>query len=95
MTPNEHEHVARALCRASVTQDDRAPLCRFCGDRQRPDGTVDMGECAMWPAFVGEAACAIEAVRDCAMLTTRKKPRLRRPIDIVLEVRAAIHGAAG
>jgi hypothetical protein len=30
----------------------------------------------MWPQFAGEAAAAIQAVRDFNMLTARKKPRL-------------------
>ena len=74
------EHVARTLCRAACRGNRETTMCPVC-DRETPLGWA-AGECSMWETFRGEAHAAIEAVRDYAMLTTRRKPRLRTPIAI-------------
>ena len=77
------EHVARTLCRAAAATNRRDALCPVCDHIDDVRGTASLGECVMWPTFVGEARGAIEAVRDHARLDMRRRPRQRTAFEIV------------
>lgn len=65
------EHIARKICYSSIYYDPRlegAPvICPHCEN--------DPTRC-IWPSFVPEANAAFEAVRDFAILSYRKKPKI-------------------
>ena len=65
-------HVARKICRAAANGGH----CPFCDPTETEPWRR---ECHLWPSFVKEATAAIEGVRDYAMLTMRRKPRLPNP----------------
>lgn len=75
------EHVAKTLCRAAAADNRCDGRCPYCDPTETEPF---MRECSLWPTFVGEARCAIEAVRDYARLDMRRKPRERTARDIVL-----------
>lgn len=77
------DHVAKTLCRAAASSNDNIVSCAFCDKVE--GGRAILGECLLWPTFLREARCAIEAVRDYARLDRRNKPRERQPIEIVAE----------
>lgn len=71
MHPTMQQHVARQLCFAAATdQCAHGPVCPHCRARDQ-----EAAPCTMWRQFMREAAAAIEAVRDFAMLSARKRPR--------------------
>lgn len=70
-----NEHVARTICLAS----NNGSGCPQCHD-------LDAG-CFLWETFLVEADCAIEAVRDYAIVQRRTKARTRDPADIVAIVK--------
>jgi hypothetical protein len=70
MADDMQTHVAKTICRAAATDLLERDGCGICYENG--------GECSMWPNFMREADHAIKAVREYAMITPRKKPRLNR-----------------